>query len=376
MGFMFSPAIKERAQDRLQALMQDTKTRLQDAVPFAMNPVVYDFAINERGTFAELLTAEAALLPESYYTFMLPALLRTEPRLIPSSRRAELDQFSSACRTSLRYSGSIQNLFERLLPTSIQEQQQSPNLKDLLLQNGFDPLQHEQIRADLRNGRIGLSQNRLPATSQMEDCRPGDVFDATRELDPDLRSLGVAALKSGSVAVVSMAGGAGTRWTHGAGVVKALNPFCKFGGKYRSFIDVHLAKSCKTARLYGAPVPHIITTSYLTHGPIEAALAGRENVFLSPGRSIGLRLVPMARDLRFAWEELAQQTLDEQKQKVRDSTRAALLQWARQAGEGSDYTDNLAHQCLHPTGHWYEVPNMLRNGVLRTSCAASRNCNI
>jgi len=34
-------------------------------------------------------------------------------------------------------------------------------------------------------------------------------------------------------------------------------------------------------------------------------------------------------------------------------------------GEGSDYTDNLPRQCLHPVGHWYEVPNLLRNGVLR-----------
>ena len=30
-----------------------------------------------------------------------------------------------------------------------------------------------------------------------------------------------------------------------------------------------------------------------------------------------------------------------------------------------DYTDNLPLQCLHPTGHWYEIPNMLGNGVLQ-----------
>jgi hypothetical protein len=72
----------------------------------------------------------------------------------------------------------------------------------------------------------------------------------------------------------------------------------------------------------------------------------------------------MIRDLRFLWEEMPQQMLDEQKQKVLESLRAALTQWARQAGEGSDYTDNLPMQCLHPVGHWYEVPNMLRNGVL------------
>ena len=33
-------------------------------------------------------------------------------------------------------------------------------------------------------------------------------------------------------------------------------------------------------------------------------------------------------------------------------------------GEGRDYTDNLPTQCLHPVGHWFEVPNLLRNGVL------------
>jgi hypothetical protein len=39
-------------------------------------------------------------------------------------------------------------------------------------------------------------------------------------------------------------------------------------------------------------------------------------------------------------------------------------------GEASDYTDNLPSQCLHPVGHWYEVPNLLRNGVLARILAA------
>jgi hypothetical protein len=43
-------------------------------------------------------------------------------------------------------------------------------------------------------------------------------------------------------------------------------------------------------------------------------------------------------------------------------------------GEGSDYTDNLPQQCLHPVGHWYEVPNMLRNGVLAQLLANGRSC--
>jgi len=72
----------------------------------------------------------------------------------------------------------------------------------------------------------------------------------------------------------------------------------------------------------------------------------------------------MVRDLVFLWEEMPQETLDEQKQKVRDSVRAALMDWARSAGEGSDYVDNVPEQRFNPPGHWYEVPNLLRNGVL------------
>ena len=75
-------------------------------------------------------------------------------------------------------------------------------------------------------------------------------------------------------------------------------------------------------------------------------------------------MVPTERDLRFAWEEMPQQMLDEQQQKVRDSLRHALIGWATGTGEASDYTDNLPLQCLHPVGHWYEVANLLRNGTL------------
>jgi hypothetical protein len=122
-------------------------------------------------------------------------------------------------------------------------------------------------------------------------------------------------------------------------------------------------------------VPHVVTTSHLTHAQIADAFermpTGSDvELHLSPGRSVGLRLVPTARDLRFAWDELSHQALDEQKQKVRDSLHAALLAWAIAAGEGSDYTDNLPQQCLHPVGHWYELPNMLRNGVLASLLAA------
>src|SRR5690606_23608718 len=117
---------------------------------------------------------------------------------------------------------------------------------------------------------------------------------------------------------VSLAGGVGSRWTKGAGVVKAIHPFCKLSGRHRSFLEIHLAKSRWMNRQLETPLPHIVTTSYLTHTPIRAALEDPEHygyegpLFLSGGRAIGLRMVPTVRDLRFAWEEMPQQLLDEQ----------------------------------------------------------------
>jgi len=73
-------------------------------------------------------------------------------------------------------------------------------------------------------------------------------------------------------------------------------------------------------------------------------------VYLSRGQSIGQRLVPMTRDLTFLWEEGAHETLDENKQKVRDASRRAILEWARSSGEGTDYTDNVPIQRFKPAG--------------------------
>ncbi|MGD0292923.1 MAG: UTP--glucose-1-phosphate uridylyltransferase [Terracidiphilus sp.] len=364
MGFLFSPKRKVQAQVRIQAIMSETRRHMERSMPFAMEPVVYDFAINDQGTQAALLSGDHALMPVGYYTQQVPPLIRNEVSRLSPVRRTELERFTSACRSNADYAGMIQTLFDHLLPTGHDaEGGEKQTLKALLDNYGFDRLQHEQIRQDLISGRIGLAQNRLPVTTLIEDAEADQV-------DGSHRAAGLDALAEGRVAVVSLAGGVGSRWTRGAGVVKALNPFCKLGGRYRNFIEVHLAKSLRVSRECGAPLPHVITTSYLTHDAIVDLLAAENDygypgpLLISPGRSIGLRMIPMARDLRFAWEEMPQQLLDAQAQKVREGLHAALIQWAQSAGEGSDYTDNVPMQCLHPVGHWYEIANLLRNGTL------------
>jgi hypothetical protein len=116
MGFIFAPHQKPAAQQFLADTMRQAKQELQTGLPFAMEPVVYDFAINPRGTFAELLDGDRALLPASYYTLMAPQWLRTDPRHLTPLRRAELDRFGAACRTRPELADVVETLFDRLLP--------------------------------------------------------------------------------------------------------------------------------------------------------------------------------------------------------------------------------------------------------------------
>ncbi|MEI7911329.1 MAG: UTP--glucose-1-phosphate uridylyltransferase [Verrucomicrobiota bacterium] len=372
MGFIFAPHRMHEGRQRLLEIMTETKRTLESALPFAMAPVVYDFAINERGTWSDLLVGADALMPAGYYNLSIPPLLRLPRNQMAAHHLTELNHFAAACRSHPLLSGTVDALFDSILPHHHADASTDESLAHLLDQFGFDRETHEQIRQDLKAGRIGLAQNRLPANAVISDVQENDLFDATTPaaLPAHLRELGLNALRAGEVAVVTLAAGAGSRWTQGAGVVKALHPFCKLGGRHRSFIETHLAKSRLINRLAGTPLPHVFTTSYFSHAATERFLAAHHNygyrgpLHLSVGRSIGLRLIPTVRDLRFAWEEMPQQMLDVQQQKVRDSLRSALLQWAESNGEAGDYTANLAAQCLHPVGHWYEIPNLLRNGTL------------
>ena len=372
MGFFFEPSVQAEARQWLLQALVATKREMQTRLPFAMDPVVYDFAINDRGSWCEMLRSDEATMPDGYYAIVAPKLIRQDIRDLSEQSQRELMRLNRSCREG---DGRARWLLDRLLPQAQTENDAKSLLPEMLRINGFDRTQHEQIRTDLLSGRIGLSENRLPRQTVIEDVSLDDIIDLreigtshSRSSDDALR--GRQALESGQVAVVSLAAGVGSRWTGGAGVVKGLHPFAKFAGKHRSFIEVHLAKSRLTSELYQCPVPHVFTTGYMTHAPMEKHLASVNNydypgqVLLSKGMSVGLRTIPTARDLRFFWEEMAHQVLDEQQQKVRESGHAAILGWAKSVGEASDYTDNLPQQCMHPVGHWYEIPNMLRNGLL------------
>lgn len=370
MGFIFHPSKKEQGQIYLQELMSSLKKDFDKSIPFAMEPVVYNFSINEHGTFSYFKKGFDALLPTGYYAIRVPSILKQEMQHIPVSQRKELEQLGVACKTKKEYASFVSTLFDRMIPQVNRASNESDSLDSLLSRHGFHAAFHAQLKANLKSGRIGLAQNRIPVSTKITDVKDGDVESAQNGINKKVYDRGLEALKNGELAIVSLAGGAGSRWTKGAGVVKSLNPFAKLKGKHRNFIETHLSKTSKISALCGVNIPHIFTTSYSTHDAISQSLKRSNNygykgpVHLSEGKVIGLRQVPMARDLRFEWEEMPQQLLDEQQQKMQESLRNALISWAQNIGEGSDYTDNLPQQCVHPVGHWFEVPNMLLNGTL------------
>lgn len=373
MGIFVDPNIYEQAKRTLLTILQETKNEMEESLPFAMNPVVYNFAINIKGTIAHLLNNDAALMPRKYYALLVPQLARLNSESIPDSRKIEIDLFSLKTAQNdeafpiLR--SIIGNVFKYSSKAEIAEkQQQDKEAERIKKENGFDPIQHEQLRNDLQKGRIGLNRNRLPLETIIEDVSSSDIIFSNALNDNN--QIGSKAIQDTRVAMLCLAAGVGSRWTKGAGVIKAINPFIPMDGQHRSFLEIHLAKSKKTSDLFHTSIPCIVATSYLTHYPIEKELRRTNNyhfsdiVYLSPGKSIGQRFIPTERDLRFLWEEMLQGKLDENKQKVIDALHETLIRWAKIKGEGNDYTDNIALQRLTPLGHWYEVPNLIRNGIL------------
>ncbi len=244
----------------------------------------------------------------------------------------------------------VQNLFDHLLPRAQRQKPAARRASTHCSSNyGFDRVQHEQIQADLRAGRIGLAQNRLPASSRHRGRRAPAMCRCMATCRDAIASSACRRWRDGD----GRGGHAGRRRRAAAGPrarawSRRCNPFCQArrhatAPSSKSTWPRAAASAASAARCCRTSSPP--ATSPTSH---RAAISRRESnygypgpLLLSPGRTIGLRMVPMERDLRFAWEEMPQQMLDEQAQKVRESLHAALIGWARQAGEGSDYTDNL-----------------------------------
>ena len=241
--------------------------------------------------------ARTRCMPAGYYALTVPRLLRAGPALALAAapRRA-----GPLRRRLPHQAGAARHGADALRRAAAARQGRNggrgKTLPTLLEANGFD---REAARADpddLREGRIGLAQNRLPASAVIEDVRRRmcSIFRMPRRSTPPFAKLGLA----GAAPRRGRGGHAGRRrrqpLDQGAGVVKALHPFCKLGGRTARSSKMHLAKSRRVSRAVGMRTFRTsFTTSYLTHEPIARRFSRRQQQLrlrrpaLSVARPIG-----------------------------------------------------------------------------------------
>src|SRR5208337_2063066 len=95
MAFFVAPHRHDEFQELILTIMRRVKSSLDDALPFAMEPVVYDFQINPRGTSATLDTGGRAMMPARYYTLQVPRMIATGSSGLAQSRKADVDHFAN-----------------------------------------------------------------------------------------------------------------------------------------------------------------------------------------------------------------------------------------------------------------------------------------
>ena len=98
--------------------MHRVKATLDDALPFAMEPVVYDFRINADGTLATLEAGLQAMMPPPYYTLQAPRMIGAGPGSLPYHRCADVDHFANRCPETGELVRVFRTMINHLFPVT------------------------------------------------------------------------------------------------------------------------------------------------------------------------------------------------------------------------------------------------------------------
>ena len=329
------------------AIMRETKRRLEHAVPFAMEPVVYDFAINEHGTAGRLCSAATdALMPAGYYTLAVPAA--AAHRDPPAFRRPRAPNWTASqppAAPRRNCPAWCSTLFDHLLPQARRTCRRPAREPRPRCSTGTASTASSTSRSRPICAADASAWRRIafPPPAASPTWRPATSWMRPPACRRAIAQSGRRRWPMVSVAVVTLAGGAGSRWTKGAGVVKALHPFCKLAGRHRNFIEAHLAKSRRTGRIAGTHPPHVITTSYLTHDAI-AELAARPmetTATPAPCRSrrdatSGCAWSPWCGTCDLRGRKWRSNSSTTRRRRCAKACTPRLIAWARQAGEARE----------------------------------------
>ena len=302
---------------------------------------------------ADLLAGDDGPAAPGYYALVVPRWLAPGPaRPAPPRRRAELDRFGAACRTRPGAGRHGRRPCSTACSRRAARRRRggSAPWPRCWTTNGFDRVQHEQIRADLRRGRIGLAQNRLPASTVIRGRAAGRRHRPDRDRRRRRTRRGRAGRPwrgarwrwSRSPPGPAAAGRPGPAWSR-----RCTRSASSAAGTARSS-RCTWPRAAAAGRRFGTPLPA------RRHHQLPDARADRRlprrgaATTATPARCSSRRGGPSA----CGWcrwpatcaspgrRRPSRCSTSRPRRCARACTRA-LIDWARQAGEGSDYTDNV-----------------------------------
>ena len=372
MAMWVNPAARATVEAAWPAILVEISNAFQHSMPFVITPVACRIAINERGTWSSLQQDKQALMSAAYYRIHASIMARTRHEDLNPLRRADLlrhiDHPEGAGDQQQQL---LQSLVANLIPGAVTGTggYNAATVAHTLNDFGHNQDWQNHLLARMRSGRISLRANRLPPTAALHDVASENV-----QQQPDAHCLDQARsdIAAGRYATLTLAGGLGSRWSGGSGVIKALAHVANYNGAWRSFLELQLRKFAVCDGQQQKSGLHIVSTSFLTHAPITAALHNwsaskqqwAQHCQISSGRNLLQRMIPTQNDLHTWLEKLPRPRLHPQAEKARADRDRAWLQWAEQQGAAQPYTDNVLAQVLNPPGHWWEIPNLLLNGTL------------
>ena len=184
-----------------------------------MTPVVYDFAINEKGTSVRLQVIQEAGLPAGYYGMMVPHWLRVRTAQAEHASAGGAEAFGRQReREELRR--TMERLFEQMLPSADEGPSKGRTCRHSLASMGLIDSSASAFRPTSQWAGRACRRTAWRPDTIITDVSDDDVVIVGQKPDEYLPGFDESRLEDGKVAVLSLAAGAGSRWTQGAGVCK------------------------------------------------------------------------------------------------------------------------------------------------------------
>jgi len=308
--YWVDPSARDKFCEAWLKVSSEERARLTGRVPVVVEPLIYDYRINEHGIECGFATER---------------------------------ELAEACAHS-----SI--IYGKSLPLDVGVVKCSFNEED------FRKLQYRY-----KKGEIGLVKNRL----RRDEIAFPDATDMAVPL-ASFEASGLESIRTGELACISPNGGAGTRFMDGA-VAKGACPLFLVRGRYRSFAELKIAQNMRARMELGGRIKQGFINSYATDAITRALLEegknfGLDEVLLAADSGVMLRVVPSEEDLRY------RHSLRKKEHDIKERLETQYLEgWINfYRGKGGEVLDSGGRNPMtkfSPAGHFDVLATLFESGM-------------